>query len=260
MTEGEYCRCELVLIFRSNQFFLSPKASAWFVLKSCNLAPPSCGVRALFKFPPSNQTIPQVRHSYVPITAAEYDAAAQRTPGACLHRACGDLRTGAQLLADAAADARVRLSSLAHSADGCTLVRQLIGILRCHLAAYARAVGSVAPVKTVGELYARHPAAAAAACAAPTTVQPRRAPPHAAALWQPAHDGAAPQPAAAQRATEPLDRQPPPARDSGAGGDAAWGGGEWSGAEPAERLEGPDPFHDDWTFWDPAPPPAQHPA
>jgi hypothetical protein len=202
-------------------------------------------------------TLPQVRHSYVPITAAEYDAAARLTPAACLNRACGDLRTGAQLLADAAADARVRISSLAHSAEGCALVRRLVAALRCHLAAYARAVGGVGPVDTVSNMCARHPAAGAASAAC--------TPPHGAArLWLPAHDNAAPPPpclppaAAARRATETMGcgQQPARACDAEAGGGGARGGGEWGGAEGCGRLEGADPFHDDWAFWDPAPHPA----
>ncbi len=200
----------------------------------------------------------QIRQSYVPITPADYDDAALRTPSVCLHRASGDNRSGAQLLADAPADARVPILSLARNADGCNLVRRLIAALRGHLAAYARAVGGVGPVNTVGALYVQHPAAEAHGDAGPAC----GAPPHAAtALWQPTRDNTAPYPpcpppaAAARRAAEPPGRARRPGATDGGGGDAARGGGKWGAGEAGVRLEGADPFHDDWAFWDSAPPP-----
>ena len=88
----------------------------------------------------------QVRHSYVPITPADYDAAALRTPKACLHWSCGDLRCGAQLLQDATSDARIPGMSLGSGGAASTrLVARLLDALRGHVAAYARAAGPLRP-------------------------------------------------------------------------------------------------------------------
>ena len=60
----------------------------------------------------------QVHHSFYPVTPQEFDTAAASSPLACPLRALGDIRSGRQLLADAAADASAPLASLGRTAAG----------------------------------------------------------------------------------------------------------------------------------------------
>ncbi len=61
---------------------------------------------------------PQTRHCLEPVSASEYDAALCSSPSRCLPAASGDLRTGRQLLADAAADAARPVRRLAQTPRG----------------------------------------------------------------------------------------------------------------------------------------------
>jgi hypothetical protein len=78
-----------------------------------------------------------------PVAPAEYDAhcAAAKAAGATpsLRQACGDLRTGAQLLADASVDQRMMLARLCRSRRGRAWLGQLAGEVRQLFAPRVRA-------------------------------------------------------------------------------------------------------------------------
>ena len=106
-----------------------------------------------------------MRHSYRPITPEQYDAAVARSPFSCPLHAMGDLRTGAQLLADFEADSAVSLGAPA-------LSRELEGVAaafraqRASFLRHSRALESAATLHTLfaGDRPPTPPAAALPPC------------------------------------------------------------------------------------------------
>ena len=83
--------------------------------------------------------------SYRAITCAEYDEAARRTPHLCPLVQAGDMRTGQQLIRDAAADSEVAIVELAASPGGRAMLDALAASVEAWAGDMERRARSPAP-------------------------------------------------------------------------------------------------------------------